>query len=152
MTTLTAAEQDVAAERRTQAIQTLQRRLPVGSTVYTTVLHISRSGMMRVIKVLVAHEGQIVDLSSLAADAIGARYDRARGGVIMSGCGMDMGFAVVYDLSRVLFADGFGCTNEQDGPQRCTSNDHMNERGDDVDYTPGRTHSDPGYALHQQRL
>lgn len=150
MTTLTKTETGLRKQRAIETLLSFDIR--PGSTIYTTLLHTSRSGMMRVIKVIVPGDGQVFDLSGAAARAVGARYDDHRGGVIMTGCGMDMGYAVVYDLSRVLFADGFACTGVIDGPRRCPSNDHSNERGDDADWTPGRIHSDPGYALHHQWL
>jgi hypothetical protein len=59
-------------------------------------------------------------------------------GIVVRGCGMDMGFHLVYNLSSILFADSFTCI----GPG-CPSNDHSNG---DKDYTP-HLHTDAGYAL-----
>lgn len=41
----------------------------------------------------------------------------------MNGCGMDMGFSLVYDLGRVLFRDNFRCIGKG-----CPSSDHDNYR------------------------
>lgn len=49
----------------------------------------------------------IRSIDGLVSDACGYRLDEA-GGVRVSGCGMNMCFAVVYELGRVLFPDGFG--------------------------------------------
>ena len=79
-----------------------------------------------------------------AAKALGYTMDRDREGLRVSGCGMDMGFHVVYSLSRVLYPDGFECIGEG-----CPSNDHSNG---DRDYTPhlngGKAPHEPGYVAH----
>ena len=77
-----------------------------GSTLYTIVSHVSRSGMSRSIRVLVSTKaGQINDISHVVATVLGRRFDRNHGGVVMTGCGMDMTFALVYELSRTLYPD-----------------------------------------------
>jgi hypothetical protein len=134
---------------RQEAIDRLKVWIKPGDTVHTQVRHVSRSGMQRVIQVVKidckpdSKEPDILYLGYNVADALDMRYDREREGVKIGGCGMDMGFAIVYDLSRVLFADGFDCIGEG-----CPANDHNNG---DRDYTPHR-HSDPGYALKQRWL
>lgn len=103
--------------------------LKPGDTVYCVAKHESRSGMSRTIDLLVA--GPVGNVSSIAwaAARLGVgTFDRDRGGLKIGGAGMDMGFALVYDLSTRLFPDGFGCVGE-----RCPSNDHSNG---DRDYTP----------------
>ncbi len=52
------------------------------------------------------------------------RYDRKREGIVIGGCGMDMGFAIVNNLSETLYgrsAGGYDCLGEN-----CPSNDHTN--------------------------
>ena len=101
------------AADRAEAIETLRKILQPGDAVTTTVLHVSRSGMSRVIQCQAIDFGEpdhhpcIRDISWLVADAIGDRWDDRRGGVIVGGCGMDMCFATVYALGRALFPDGF---------------------------------------------
>lgn len=64
--------------------------------------------------------------------------------LVVNGCGMDMGFHVVYELGYTLYGrDGFICIGE-----RCPSNDHSNG---DRDYTP-HAHTDGGYALRYEWL
>jgi hypothetical protein len=58
----------------------------------------------------------------------------------MGGAGMDMGFALVYNLSRSLYPNGFDCIGES-----CPSNDHVNG------YNRSH-HADGGYALQQSWL
>lgn len=147
---------DAKAAVRQEAIEKLRTWIKPGDTVYTQLKHVSRSGMQRVIQVVkincrpetdidgqASTEPEILYLGYNVAKAIGERYDREREGVKIGGCGMDMGFAVIYELSQALFADGFDCIGEN-----CPANDHSNG---DRDYAPHR-HSDPGYALKQRWL
>jgi hypothetical protein len=140
-------------DQRDAARTTLREMFPVGSTVHTQLLHVSRSGMLRSVAVLYADGDGIRDVSGLVARATGSRLHQPTGGVSMGGAGMDMGFALVYNLAHALYPDGQPCTGSDgygigDGP-RCTSNDHVNERGDAYrdGFRVGRVHSDSGYAL-----
>lgn len=75
--------------------------------VYTNVHHVSQSGMSRDISVHIVEDGSISDISYHVA--ILCDYPMGKkGGIRVGGCGMDMGFSVVYDLSSRLFPDGFG--------------------------------------------
>lgn len=95
--------------------------LQPGDTVYTVLRHRSGSGMMRVIDLFVIRKdrwsGQMRPwfIGHLAAQAMGDLYDRDREGIKVSGCGMDMGFHVVYSLGSVLFPEGFGDEGEIEG-------------------------------------
>ena len=90
-------------------------------------------------------ENEPIRISWSVADAIGFNYDRNYEGVKIGGCGMDVGFEVVYNLGLTLFPDGFTCIGE-----RCPAADHSNG---DRDYTP---HLHPkfqgGYALKHRWL
>lgn len=90
-----------------EARSTLLQWLKPGDTVFTVLRNVSRSGMSREIALVVFHKGTDLHPNYSAAKLIGARLGK-RDGVIVSGCGMDMGFHVVYHLSRCLFPDGFG--------------------------------------------
>lgn len=114
----------------------LRAQLPPGSSVYTSVLHVSRSGMSREIAAYVHTPTGIENISWQVAAITGQRYGE-RGGVIVGGCGMDMTFALVYGLSRRLYPEGHKCTGS-DGytatgraskAGRCPSNDHVNDYG-----------------------
>ncbi len=131
---------------REEALERLRGWLAPGDTVYTVLRHVSSSGMTRVIQcVSIDHDEQRGDyvshLGYNVARAIDSTYDNRREGIRTQGCGMDMGFHIVYTLSRVLFPDGFQCIGEG-----CPSNDHSNG---DRDYTPHQ-HNDGGYALSQR--
>ena len=140
-----------AAQKRTErdeAIEQLREMLPPGSTVHTIARHVSRSGMSRSISIVIARDGDPWDISWLVARALGDRIDQNHGGIKIGGAGMDMGFALVYNLSSTLYRDGFECIGTGDPDvygSRCPSNDHSNG---DRDYTPHH-HSSGGYALRQ---
>jgi len=128
---------------RQEAIDRLKVWIKPGDTVFTQMKHCSRSGMQRTIQIIKpaindrTGEIDMIYLGYNVAQALDMRYDRDREGVKIGGCGMDMGFALVYDLSRTLFSE-FECIGEG-----CPANDHFNG---DRDYTPHK-HSDGGYAL-----
>lgn len=118
---------------REEAITKLREHIKPGDVVYTILDHVSKSGMSRNIRVLLPYkrnDGSIDFLhpNYLVAQAIGARQAKRGDGIVMGGCGMDMGFHLVSTLSRVLFPDGFGCVGNG-----CPSNDHSNG---DRDRTP----------------
>lgn len=132
---------------RQEAIDRLKQWIKPGDVIHTQLKSVSRSGMSRVIQVIKIDcdperkEPDVLYLGYNVALAVEMKYDREREGVKVGGCGMDMGFHLVYELSHALFKDGFNCVGEG-----CPANDHTNG---DRDYTPHR-HSDPGYALKQR--
>lgn len=103
-------------EDKENAIKHLQAMLKSGDTVYTVLRHVSSSGMSRRIDLYKIVDGKggypshLQYLSGYAAQAMGRTLDR-KGGIRISGCGMDMGFAIVDDLRGVLF----GYTRTQTG-------------------------------------
>ena len=137
-------------DQKVSSINYLREILHPGDTVSTVLSHVSRSGMTRWIKVVVVVDGEARDVSWHVAKATGYPVNtRNHEGVEVGGCGMDMGYHLVYGLSRVIF-DDFPCTGiAAYGVGRCPSNDHSNG---DRDYVAGRLHSDPGYALNHRWL
>ena len=125
-----------------EAIARLQEWLKPGDTVFTNVTHVSRSGMSRNIKVYKFENDEPLFIGYNVAKAVGLPFTHDDA-VKIGGCGMDMGFALVYELSATLFRDGFDCIGSG-----CPSNDHSNG---DRDYTP-HNHRDGGYALKQRWL
>ena len=129
-------------ERQRYAAQ-IREMLPPGSTAYTILDHVSQSGMSRRIRVIAMLDGEPLDISGRVAVIVGYKRDNRTGALKVGGCGMDMGFSVVYDLSYQLYPDGFECAGDT-----CRSNDHSNG---DRDYTPHQ-HRDGGYAISQRWL
>jgi hypothetical protein len=115
----------------------LREMVKPGDTVYTKLDHVSRSGMYRVITLYVMIDNEPNNINWSASQLLEG-YDTRHEGCKASGCGMDMGFHLVYNLSYSLFGDGFMCLGE-----KCPSNDHSNG---DRDYSPHMHHSG-GYAL-----
>lgn len=141
------------AERETariEAIAELRKRFPIGSSVPVVLRHVSSSGMSRAISVL---DGDLNDVSYLVARATGDKVDQRHGGIKIGGCGMDMGFALVYGLSRTLYRDDFYCMGDGPAPApSCPSNDHCNDRPRNApgNFDATRLHSDGGYALRHR--
>lgn len=132
-----------------EAAANLRELLPPGSTVQTILRHVSRSGMTRAISPVVNGE----DVTWLVCRAFPRYFKRnaRHDGITMEGCGMDMGFALVYELSHALYPDGFDCIGAGDPDtwgSRCPASDHSNG---DRDYTPHR-HESGGYALRHRWL
>lgn len=91
-----------------EALDYLRDILRPGQTVYCILRHVSRSGMQRVISlhVLFPNDPVIRDISTTAARVLGLLNDSQRGGIKIGGCGMDMGFHLVYELGAALWPDG----------------------------------------------
>lgn len=75
-----------------------------GDTVYTVLRHVSSSGMSRRIDLYTMKDNRPQYLSGYASNLIGWKLSN-NGGIVVSGCGMDMGFHLVYTLSAILFRD-----------------------------------------------
>ena len=133
-----------------QALERLRAAIEPGDTLYTVLRHRAPSGMSRAVDVYAIRPDPERGPRAvhrywlsywIAAAGIG-RWSERYEAVTIGGCGMDVGFEIVYSLGRILWPDGGPCT----GPA-CHSNDHSNG---DRDYTPGRIHSDGGYTLRQE--
>ena len=75
--------------------------------LHTQLNHVSNSGMFRLISVKWIKNGDYLTLDYLVSKVTGYKQDNKRNGLRVTGCGMDMGFAVVYDFSNVIFPDRF---------------------------------------------
>lgn len=83
--------------------QQLRKWLKPGDTVHTICDHVSRSGMSRNIRVLILRDGEALHPNHAVAVVLG--YGRAKrgDGLVVGGCGMDMGFHIVHSLGYALF-------------------------------------------------
>lgn len=126
-----------------EAIEELRKQIKPGDTIRTTVRHVSRSGMYRVIDAYIIRDNEMLRYSWSIAKAIGDKYDRNHEGIGVSGCGMDMTWHVVNSLGYALFPEGFDCVGKG-----CPSNDHSNG---DRDYKPHH-HTSGGYALNNRKF
>lgn len=83
----------------------LRELCPPGSTIYTKLNHVSQSGMFRVISLYVMVDNEPINISYIAAPLLEGWSDK-HNGCKASGCGMDMGFHLVYNLARQLYPKG----------------------------------------------
>ena len=136
---------------REEAIAVLRAVLKPGDTVYTQLKHVSRSGMLRTIQAVrirsCDERGNVAAFwfGWHAAKVLAYPFDERREGVKVNGCGMDMGFYLVYSLAYALWPEGFDCTG--DG---CGDASHSNDR--DAPRGAGVHHGCSGYALTQPWL
>jgi hypothetical protein len=116
---------------REEAAKELRKLIKPRQRVYCLLRSRSSSGMSRVIDLLivvpdyetvypVGDDGRkdynngkrklvghkLRSIGYTAAKAMGDRWDRDKQGIRVSGCGMDMGFATVYDLGQTLWPNG----------------------------------------------
>jgi hypothetical protein len=97
----------------------LREVFPPGATAYTVLRHVSASGMTRRISVVGMTPDGPWDVSPRVAALLDRRWDRDSGGIKVEGTGMDMGFEVVYSMSRRLYPEGFECIG--DGRELCAT-------------------------------
>lgn len=125
-------------QRKESAIAHLRTILKPGDTIQTVLVHVSRSGMYRHIKIV--YNGN--DISGYVAAALEYKWISS-GAVGVGGCGMDMGFHIINSLSYALFHE-YKCTGKG-----CQSAAHVNSPR--KPYRKGINHKD-GYALKQRWL
>ena len=113
-------------DRELETLNWLRTFLKPGDEILTVLRHVSRSGMSRSIDLYVVKKGNPIQLSRRVAEALDMKIDETNGGIKIGGCGMDMGFALVYNLAATIFPDG------------------VSHRG--------LRHSDGGYGLRHQWL
>jgi hypothetical protein len=78
--------------------------------VWTLLRSVSKSGMSRQISVFVVDQHRhIWDVTYHTGSVLGMSVHETNGArsLKVDGCGMDMGFHLVYNLSSVLFNDGY---------------------------------------------
>jgi hypothetical protein len=88
------------AEAKAHALEMLHKFVQPGDTIYTIVTHVSKSGMSRDIKMYTIKDNEPVYLSGYVARALDLRL--SNDGVRVGGCGMDMGYHLVMNLSYAL--------------------------------------------------
>jgi len=88
--------------------------------VFTIIRHVARSGMQREISVVIPVQDSItsgirfIHPSYMVSQILKRRYTEKHGhnAIICGGCGMDMGFELVYALSSALYGDGYKIRQE----------------------------------------
>jgi hypothetical protein len=74
--------------------------------VYTILRSVSASGMTRHISLKTIHRGELIDITYLASRVMGDKLSERLGHntIRVNGCGMDMGWHLVYNLSSISYA------------------------------------------------
>ncbi len=73
-------------------------------TIYSILRQVSKSGMKRAISFCVVIDNKIIDIDYRISKVLDCYpIDKKYSGLKVVGCGMDMGFAVVYDLKKALY-------------------------------------------------
>tara|TARA_R110002050_G_scaffold187774_1_gene322151 strand:- start:548 stop:868 length:321 start_codon:yes stop_codon:yes gene_type:complete len=87
----------------------LKKAFPKGSTAYTKLIHCSQSGMTRIIQVINIKKNEPFYNAYKISQLLDYKHAEKNGdmGVKVGGCGMDMGFHLIYNLSSVLYKDGY---------------------------------------------
>ena len=99
-------------QEKQEAIQRLQEVLKKGDTLFTQLEHVSKSGMTRHIKVRQLKNDRPLDWTYLVSKALDWKVSDKTNGIKVGGCRMDMGFHLIYTLSRELFNDGYAIKQE----------------------------------------
>ena len=106
------AKTKVVQEDVAYAMDRLLSYAPQGRRVYTVLRHVSRSGMSREISLFVADaRGGIICIDYYVKTVFGRKIGK-HGGIVIRGCGMDMGYALVHDLGEVLHKSGYSLNHE----------------------------------------
>ena len=96
---------------REESLAMLRKWLKPGDTVYTILETRAASGLSRRIRVLIPYvrEDGSVDFihpNHAVSKVLKLRRDDKHEGVTIQGCGMDMGFEIVYRLGKALWPEG----------------------------------------------
>jgi hypothetical protein len=94
-------------KEKLEAIKHLKQFIKKGDTIFTKIEKVSTSGMYRHIKVISIKKNNPNYWSYYVAKILEWSYKDKTNAVGVGGCGMDMGFHLVYTLSRILFKDGY---------------------------------------------
>ena len=92
---------ETVTNEKIEAIRELRKLLKPGARVFTILRHVSRSGMQRRIDVYTIRKNAPVWITGYVGKALGYRHHR-QGGLVVDGCGMDMGYHLVNSLSYAL--------------------------------------------------
>lgn len=120
---------------KAESTKALRKMCKPGSTVYTILRHVSQSGMSRRISCFIVGSDKKPLLIDWYIEKLGMyKRHKTHEGLVVGGCGMDMGFDVVYQTSSQLYPKGFKLAKNQHGRNGETSGHDDNG----------------GYALNQE--
>jgi len=90
-----------------ESIKILKEYLKKDMTIHSIIRSVSNSGMTRNISFKITDKDNILDLSYHMARALKYPFNDKKHAIKVSGCGMDMAFHVVHNLSHVLYGTGY---------------------------------------------
>jgi hypothetical protein len=98
----------VAKVKHAESLARLREWIKPGDTLYTVLESVSRSGMSRTIRVVLPYttdDGRVDFLhpNHAVSEVLGYRRAKRGDGLIVGGCGMDMGFHLVNGVSESLY-------------------------------------------------
>lgn len=75
-------------------------------TIHVIIKNVSRSGMLRRVQTFIIKDNKLYFINYLIEQL--THYKKDSDGLLkLHGCGMDMGFSLVYDFARSIFPTGF---------------------------------------------
>lgn len=86
-----------------ESLKMLKDWVKPDTQIYTILRHVSRSGMSRQISFVMFQDNQPLYLNYHIGRLFGLKYGK-HDGLIIGGCGMDMGYHIVHNLSVELFS------------------------------------------------
>lgn len=101
----------ISKEDKEQAVRDLKDLVSEGDTIYGIVRSVSRSGMSRTIDFYIIRENLPVYLTGFMSTVLKRPRDK-RGALKVQGCGMDMVFACVSEISVALFGVAYGLKHD----------------------------------------
>lgn len=79
--------------------------------IYAIIRHVSKSGELRYISFKniskYKDESYLADITHSIGEILGLSYSEKHGALKIKGCGMDMAFHTIYNLSSELYGDGY---------------------------------------------
>lgn len=82
-------------------------RVKPGDEINIVCRHVSSSGMSRWLDFFLVRKNKLIYITQHVAKITDSRTSKVDRALVVGGCGMDMGFSVVYHLSSKLFPNGF---------------------------------------------
>lgn len=90
-------------EYELKALEYIQK----SGTIYVISNHTAASGMSRVLKLVYVLNNEILTVPSGLMEKAGFKWNKKHGGWKIAGCGMDMGFAMVYAFCLTHYDNGY---------------------------------------------
>lgn len=90
-----------------ESIKILKEYLKKDITIHSIIRNVSSSGMTRNISFKITDKDNILDVSYHIARALKYPFNDKKHAIKITGCGMDMAFHVVHNLSHVLYGTGY---------------------------------------------